>query len=252
MYYYEARYYKPPVFTSRDPMFEKYFWMTPYAYCANNPVKYVDPSGKAYGDYYSTSGQFLYNDGTDDKKIYEVSSLPGFDYNIEGSGVTIITYVGQVTDVKMTFTGSANGVNPALAEGQVEVIQIGSNGKEYTRINIDAVAGPYGNGAPENGDYTVDTPRIRSESGYKSNGVGFSFNLNPKFNTSRDLLRIHPDGNKKGTLGCIGLIGTTEELNDFYKFLKLEINNNGAVNMNINIQNNPNNAGGGAIPNVNE
>ena len=45
MYYYEARYYKPPVFTSRDPMFEKYFWMTPYAYCANNPVKYVDPNG---------------------------------------------------------------------------------------------------------------------------------------------------------------------------------------------------------------
>ncbi len=46
MYYYEARYYKPPVFTSRDPMFEKYFWMTPYAYFANNPVKYVDPSGE--------------------------------------------------------------------------------------------------------------------------------------------------------------------------------------------------------------
>ena len=46
MYYYEARYYKPPVFTSRDPMFEKYFWMNPYAYCANNPVKYVDPSGE--------------------------------------------------------------------------------------------------------------------------------------------------------------------------------------------------------------
>ena len=46
MYYYEARYYKPPVFTSRDAMFEKYFWMTPYAYCANNPVKYVDPDGR--------------------------------------------------------------------------------------------------------------------------------------------------------------------------------------------------------------
>ena len=46
MYYYEARYYAPPTFTSRDPLFEKYFWMTPYAYCANNPVKYVDPSGR--------------------------------------------------------------------------------------------------------------------------------------------------------------------------------------------------------------
>ncbi|MBO4739383.1 MAG: RHS repeat-associated core domain-containing protein [Bacteroidales bacterium] len=46
MYYYEARYYAPPTFTSRDPLFEKYFWMSPYAYCANNPVKYVDPSGR--------------------------------------------------------------------------------------------------------------------------------------------------------------------------------------------------------------
>ncbi len=45
MYYYEARYYAPPTFTSRDPLFEKYFWMSPYAYCANNPVKYVDPTG---------------------------------------------------------------------------------------------------------------------------------------------------------------------------------------------------------------
>ncbi len=45
-YYYEARYYNPPTFTSRDPLFEKYFWMSPYAYCANNPVKYVDPDGR--------------------------------------------------------------------------------------------------------------------------------------------------------------------------------------------------------------
>ena len=48
MYYYEARYYAPPAFTSRDPLFEKYFWMSPYAYCANNPVKYVDPSGEDF------------------------------------------------------------------------------------------------------------------------------------------------------------------------------------------------------------
>ncbi|MBO4739381.1 MAG: hypothetical protein J5606_07470, partial [Bacteroidales bacterium] len=45
MYYYEARYYAPPTFTSRDPLFEKYFWISPYSYCANNPIKYMDPSG---------------------------------------------------------------------------------------------------------------------------------------------------------------------------------------------------------------
>ena len=46
MYYYEARYYQPPTFTSRDPLFEKYPTVSPYAYCANNPVKYVDPDGR--------------------------------------------------------------------------------------------------------------------------------------------------------------------------------------------------------------
>ena len=46
MYYYEVRYYAPPVFTSRDPLFEKYPTFSPYTYCANNPVKYVDPDGK--------------------------------------------------------------------------------------------------------------------------------------------------------------------------------------------------------------
>ena len=46
MYYYEARYMAPPVFISRDPLFEKYPTFTPYAYCANNPIKYIDPTGE--------------------------------------------------------------------------------------------------------------------------------------------------------------------------------------------------------------
>ena len=45
MYYYEARYYKPPVFTSRDAMFEKKPFISPYTYCRNNPIKYIDPDG---------------------------------------------------------------------------------------------------------------------------------------------------------------------------------------------------------------
>jgi RHS repeat-associated protein len=46
MYYYSARYYNPPTFISRDPLFEKYFWCSPYAMTLNNPVKYVDPDGR--------------------------------------------------------------------------------------------------------------------------------------------------------------------------------------------------------------
>jgi RHS repeat-associated protein len=46
MYYYSARYYAPPTFISRDPMFEKYPSISPYTYCYNNPVGYVDPDGE--------------------------------------------------------------------------------------------------------------------------------------------------------------------------------------------------------------
>ncbi|NDP22425.1 MAG: hypothetical protein GZ091_15275 [Paludibacter sp.] len=31
---------------SVDPLCEKYYWISPYAYCLNNPVKYIDPDGK--------------------------------------------------------------------------------------------------------------------------------------------------------------------------------------------------------------
>ncbi|MBP7102941.1 MAG: hypothetical protein KBA86_06785 [Bacteroidales bacterium] len=33
---------------SRDPMFEKYPSISPYTYCANNPVKYLDPDGRKF------------------------------------------------------------------------------------------------------------------------------------------------------------------------------------------------------------
>jgi hypothetical protein len=31
---------------SRDPLAEKYYWNSPYVYCNNNPVKYIDPDGR--------------------------------------------------------------------------------------------------------------------------------------------------------------------------------------------------------------
>ncbi len=47
MYYFEARYYSDEdiVFRGRDPMFEKYPSISPYAFTKNNPLRYVDPTG---------------------------------------------------------------------------------------------------------------------------------------------------------------------------------------------------------------
>ncbi|MDR0207327.1 MAG: RHS repeat-associated core domain-containing protein [Bacteroidales bacterium] len=48
MYYYEARYHDPKsgTFISRDVYFEKQPFMSPYAYCNNNPINLVDPDGR--------------------------------------------------------------------------------------------------------------------------------------------------------------------------------------------------------------
>ena len=47
-YDYGARGYYPAIgrFTSVDPLAEKYYSISPYVYCAGNPVKFIDPDGR--------------------------------------------------------------------------------------------------------------------------------------------------------------------------------------------------------------
>ena len=48
LHYAEARYYDSwlSIFNSTDPMWYKYPHLSPYAYCADNPVMFVDPDGR--------------------------------------------------------------------------------------------------------------------------------------------------------------------------------------------------------------
>ena len=44
---YGARFYSPDAtrWTTMDPLAEKYYFISPYAFCSNNPVNFVDPDG---------------------------------------------------------------------------------------------------------------------------------------------------------------------------------------------------------------
>jgi RHS repeat-associated protein len=63
-YDYGARQYDPAraQFTTMDPLCEKYYHISPYAYCGGNPVNAVDPDGR---DWYKYNGQYQWRDSFD-------------------------------------------------------------------------------------------------------------------------------------------------------------------------------------------
>ena len=73
--YFGARYYASDlsIWLSVDPMSAKYPSLSPYIYCANNPIKLVDPNGEEIGDYFNIDGKWLGTDGIDDGKVYLVT-----------------------------------------------------------------------------------------------------------------------------------------------------------------------------------
>ena len=63
--YFGARYMDHELMTmwlSVDPMSDKYPSISPYAYCAWNPLKLIDPDGREIDDYFTKDGKYLGSD----------------------------------------------------------------------------------------------------------------------------------------------------------------------------------------------
>jgi len=74
-----------------DPLCEKYYGVSPYAYCANNPVKFIDPDGRVMGDYLDSNGNLIGTDGKNDGRLYVLkTSRSSFDSygNAPVAGIT--------------------------------------------------------------------------------------------------------------------------------------------------------------------
>ena len=90
--YFGSRYYSSDLslWLSVDPQASKYPSSSPYVYCANNPIKLVDPNGEEIGEYRDWNGILLGTDGIDDLNVYFVSDENSIDIirNNDASGKT--------------------------------------------------------------------------------------------------------------------------------------------------------------------
>ena len=71
---------------SVDPMSDKYPSISPYAYCAWNPIKFVDPDGCMIDDYFSKEGKYLGSDDAETKnvRIIKVSDWESLEQDENG------------------------------------------------------------------------------------------------------------------------------------------------------------------------
>ncbi len=68
-----ARYYSDRlgIWLSVDPPADKYPGLSPYAYCANNPVMFVEPDGRADDEWdINSKGEIVNHIKTDKQRVY--------------------------------------------------------------------------------------------------------------------------------------------------------------------------------------
>ena len=162
MYYYEARYFAPPTFTSRDPLFEKYPTFTPYAYCANNPVKFIDPTGMEYGNFYDENGYLIGTDGIDDNKHYVIRNGTASPFS-EDELNSAIDFVKNNNGNTESFKNT-----PSVYDKFIKTVSIAMLKDAYKTIKDDGWGGRSDRNNREYGGYANEDGSAWEETGITS------------------------------------------------------------------------------------
>jgi len=152
--YFGSRYYSSDlsIWLSVDPMSDKYASLSPYVYCANNPVKLVDPNGEEIGEYRDWDGNLLGTDGVNDWNIFFVSdeksifviknneAAHGFtnrsDVKVDWETNKIVTYT-IVSVYNSTVNNGGNREEAATFPGKYRLPKFYPTGDDNGEIDIE-------------------------------------------------------------------------------------------------------------------
>ena len=146
---YGARYYAPTFgrWTSPDPLADKYYSVSPYAFCNNNPVNFVDPDGEVVGlamDVISV-GCGVYNL----VKNIKAGNTKAAWGDAAGIGVDLVCAIVPGLTVGAGATRTIGKVAINVTEGAIDTAKAADTAKDAGK----AVKNPYGSkGKPDHQD----------------------------------------------------------------------------------------------------
>ena len=119
IYDYDARQMEATLgrFTSVDPMAEKYYSVSPYAYCGNNPVMLVDVNGKEWGIVLNANGTMTVT--------LAVNLRTSSDLNLTSS---------QIGEIKTAISMQLNNTFQDVSGGRISASMSFDGGKDPNRL----------------------------------------------------------------------------------------------------------------------